>query len=163
MFLNVNSLGMRWPAAKMYPMIFDKEVPLRFWLNRGVDETRRVRTEAMLEDVGMTAERFPVLQADRRKSPQQGRDMPDVPADDSNKAYILSQRLALREAARRGAPAVLLMGDHCNIHPNFKTLLGRSSCRTTGVSFILEWCMRNLRTGLEPGSWRWVVEPMARR
>ncbi len=39
-------------------------------------------------------------------------------------ALALTQRLAIREARRRGAPAVLLMEDDVVFHPNFQALIG---------------------------------------
>ena len=43
---------------------------------------------------------------------------------DGRYALALTQRLAIREARRRGAPAVLLMEDDVVFHPNFHALIG---------------------------------------
>ena len=44
-------------------MDFESEHPLRFWINLGRREDRRVETEARLAEVGIKAERFPAVDA----------------------------------------------------------------------------------------------------
>ena len=131
-------------------MNFEKAFPLRFWINLGRREDRRVETEARLEELGMTAERFAAVDArgmgGRRQAvgrPLHGleRDAPatldaaatlaaiatgkEVRGYDSAGRYALAltQRLAIREAARRKAPAVLLLEDDVVFHPNFRALI----------------------------------------
>lgn len=91
------------------------DFPLRFWINLGRREDRRFRMERVLEEVGVTAERFPAVDA-RRCRVKQG----EVRGYESAGRYALAltQRLAIREAKRRGAPAVLLLEDDVVLHPN---------------------------------------------
>jgi Core-2/I-Branching enzyme len=119
-------------------MDFEKEFPLRFWINLGRREDRRMDMEGRLEELGITAERFAAVDAagvksatgKRRTLERLSRDAPatmkEVRGYESAGRYslALTQRLALREAARRGAPAVLLLEDDVVFHPNFQTLIG---------------------------------------
>jgi hypothetical protein len=44
-------------------MNFEKAFPLRFWINLGRREDRRLATEARLDEIGFTAERFAAVDA----------------------------------------------------------------------------------------------------
>jgi hypothetical protein len=136
------------------PMNFGQAFPLRFWINLGRREDRRVETEARLDEIGITAERFAAVDARWvKKKPDGGGRVSErsacegyagnqlgqiVPAthlkaaavDDvrgyesaGRYALALTQRLAIREAARRKASAVLLLEDDVVFHPNFRTLI----------------------------------------
>lgn len=137
-------------------MDFEKSFPLRFWINLGRREDRRVEMEARLDEVGITAERFAAV--DARWIANQGKGDPgqEPPAEmkagpetadlwaageqdpevmiaaarvvrgyenAGRYALALTQRLAIREAARRKAPSVLLLEDDAVFHPNFRTLI----------------------------------------
>lgn len=111
---------------------------MRFWINLGRREDRRMDMEGRLEELGITAERFAAVNAAGVKAgsgkrrtldgPSRGwpATMKEVRGYESAGRYALAltQRLALREAARRGAPAVLLLEDDVVFHPNFQTLIG---------------------------------------
>lgn len=136
-------------------MNFETAFPLRFWINLGRRQDRRVETEARLEELGIVAERFAAVDARFvRKKPEtriKGRKVmklgagrtgggldQDAPAtlapvaaakeirgyeSAGRYALALTQRLAIREAGRRKAPAVLLFEDDVVFHPNFTTLI----------------------------------------
>jgi hypothetical protein len=130
-------------------MNFEQTFPLRFWINLGRREDRRLETEARLEEIGITAERFGAVDArwiekmpeTRSLNPEKRFRAGDVgdpvgqigPATHSNDvrgyesagryALALTQRLAIREAARRRASAVLLFEDDVVFHPNFRALI----------------------------------------
>ena len=116
-----------------------------------------METEARLEEMGMTAERFAAVDARGMRVKPEARDQKpekkvvalakggvnqpnfadtakgkdatasskEVRGYDSAGRYALAltQRLALREAARRKAPAVLLLEDDVVFHPNFRALI----------------------------------------
>ena len=46
-------------------MDFETSFPMRFWINLGRREDRRVETEARLEELGLTAERFVAVDASK--------------------------------------------------------------------------------------------------
>jgi hypothetical protein len=50
-------------------MDFEKAFPLRFWINLGRREDRRVETEGRLEEFGITAVRFAAVDAGRNREP----------------------------------------------------------------------------------------------
>lgn len=132
-------------------MDFDSSFPLKFWLNLGRREDRRLETEARLAEAGISAERFAAIDAkilERRplknfastrisplKSPLPAviGDMKVAPPRPSQgfKGYenvgryalALTQRLAIREAGLRKAPSVLLFEDDVILHPNFEQLI----------------------------------------
>lgn len=137
-------------------MNFDVEFPLKFWINLGRREDRRVMTESQLAGVEVMAERFSavdgrlaMLKSERfvsetsdaesvvrveavnksgtTKEPGleclvEPRDMRGYESV-GRYALALTQRLALREAARRKAPAVLLLEDDAVFHPQFQALI----------------------------------------
>lgn len=122
-------------------MDFEKAFPLKFWINLGSREDRRVEMAARLEEIGIAAERFAAVDARGIENRRQGARRPlhglerDAPAtmcaaalkeaqNAGRHALALTQRLALREAARRKAPAVLLLEDDVVFHPNFRILIG---------------------------------------
>lgn len=111
-------------------MDFEQALPLRFWINLGRREDRRVETEGRLEELGITAERFAAVDASqnpevRDQRPEKMEMACEIRGYESAGRYALAltQRLALREAERRGAPAVLLLEDDVVFHPNFRTLI----------------------------------------
>jgi hypothetical protein len=93
--------------------------PLTFWINRAKREDRRNEMEANLAEAVLPAERFGAVE------PRAGTAGMVVRGYGSPEAYAaaLSLRLALREAVRRGAPAMLLIGDDTMFHPNFPALV----------------------------------------
>lgn len=130
-------------------MDIEKTFPLRYWINLGRRADRRGETEFRLEQVGITAERFPAVDArfvgrmalEREKSasrPVVTEDKAMMPAAIETKrpsatvrgyssagryALALTQRLAIRQARLRGAEAVLLLEDDVVFHPNFRALI----------------------------------------
>ena len=117
-------------------MKLDETFPLRFWINLGRREDRRNETEARLEEAGVAAERFAAVDGkrtsniERPTSNAEGKVLPNkvvaqVRGYESVGRYALAltQRLAIREARRRGAPAVLLMEDDVVFHQNFQALI----------------------------------------
>lgn len=130
-------------------MNFEQAFPLRFWINLGRREDRRLETEARLDEIGITAERLAAVDArwirkrpeTRSRRPEErfgagdageqvGQIVPTAHLNDvrgyesaGRYALALTQRLAIREAARRKAPAVLLFEDDVVFHPNFRTLI----------------------------------------
>ena len=131
-------------------MDFEQAFPLRFWINLGRREDRRLETEARLDEIGIKAERFAAVDArwvrkrpvagGRRSEVEHGEEdytkkrlgqivpatsLNDVRGYESAGRYALAltQRLAIREAARRKASAVLLFEDDIVFHPNFRTLI----------------------------------------
>jgi hypothetical protein len=128
-------------------MDFETAFPLRFWINLGRRDDRRVETEARLDEIGISAERFAAVdargigkQAARRPLHGLERNVPILDAaatigpaaatqevrgyeSAGRYALALTQRLAIREAARRKAPAVLLLEDDVVFHPNFWALI----------------------------------------
>lgn len=126
-------------------MDFEKAFPLRFWINPGPREDLRVVMERRLEEQRIQVERFVAVDAVRKKPETRSKrprnqvdardgmrqvgpasSVTDVRGYESAGRYALAltQRLALREAARRNAPAVLLLEDDVVFHPNFQTLIG---------------------------------------
>ena len=118
-------------------MDFEEAFPLRFWINLGRREDRRHETEARLAEAGVHAERFAAVDSRTLVSPprsQPDEDKMGKPTSESGcdvKGYdsagryalALTQRLALREAHHRKAPAVLLLEDDVVFHPNFQALI----------------------------------------
>lgn len=114
-------------------MNFEQAFPLRFWINLGRREDRRVETEARLDEIGITAERFAAVDArwvrKARRMEHGGAGViegcNEIRGYESAGRYALAltQRLAIREAARRKASAVLLFEDDVVFHPNFRTLI----------------------------------------
>jgi hypothetical protein len=113
----------------MADMNFENEFPLKFCINLARREDRRNLTEIRMREAGIQAERFSAIDGSSRVVRQ-------APADGRSKAIAirgyesagryalaLTQRLAIREAARRGAPAVMLFEDDVVFHPNFRNLI----------------------------------------
>jgi hypothetical protein len=91
-------------------MDIEKTFPLRYFINLGRRQDRRVETEIALEDVGFTAERFPAVAA-RFVKKTRGYESA------GRYALALSQRLVLRQAALKKAEAVLILEDDVVFHP----------------------------------------------
>jgi GR25 family glycosyltransferase involved in LPS biosynthesis len=108
-------------------MDFEETFPLRLWINLGRREDRRHAVEAELEKAGIVAERFAAVDAaciPAGNVPVLDRPQPVRGYESAGRyALGLTQRLALREAARRKAPAVLLLEDDVVFHPNFRALI----------------------------------------
>jgi len=97
-------------------MNFEDQFPLCFYLNLGRRDDRRAQTERELFEAGIVAERFPAVDA---------RWVKDKRGHKSNEYYActLSHRLALREARRRKATAVLILEDDVVLEPGFREKL----------------------------------------
>ena len=106
-------------------MDFEKTFPLRLWINLGRRQDRRDAMEGRLEEAGITAERFPGI--DASAYPERWERYPDDDYEGYESkgryALALTKRLAVREAKRRGAPSILLLEDDAVFHPNFLRLL----------------------------------------
>lgn len=129
-------------------MDFEKTFPVRYWINPGQRADRRGETEWRLEEAGITAERFPAVDArfvrkmalERKKASSSAfvpdeemataanveskQPVPTVRGYESAGRYALAltQRLAIRRARLRGADAVLLLEDDVVPHPNLRAL-----------------------------------------
>jgi hypothetical protein len=99
-------------------MNFEETFPLRFYINLGRREDRRTETEWLLDQAGISAERFPAVDArfvrNARGYENKGR-----------YALALTIRLAIREAKHRKSPSLLLFEDDVVFHPNFRELVER--------------------------------------
>ena len=93
--------------------------PLVLWFNQGKREDLRNEMEARLAEAGIAAERFRALEPRPPGSLSGARGW----ASPEARASALTLRMALREALRRGAPGVLLLGDDVMFHPNFQALV----------------------------------------
>jgi hypothetical protein len=121
---------------------FNETFPLRYLINLGRRGDRRLRTANEFAKVGIDAERFPAVDAQRieAKLRQRRAENPDPPKfngpiqslsslaevrgyeNAGRYALALTQRLAIRAAQRLKAPAVLLLEDDVVFHPNFLAL-----------------------------------------
>lgn len=97
-------------------MNFEEEFPLRYYLNLGRREDRRVEMEWLLEQTGVTVERFPAVDARFVRNPR-GYD------EKGRYALALTIRLAIRRAKQKRAKALLLFEDDGVLHPNFLELV----------------------------------------
>lgn len=97
-------------------MILEDTFPLRFVINLGDREDRRVLTERELSLAGISAERLPAVRASWLKS-ERGHE------SKGRYALALTQRIALRKARQRNAPAVLLFEDDLMLSPQLRQLL----------------------------------------
>lgn len=107
-------------------MDIERDFPLRFFLNLARRQDRRATVEDIFNNLSLLVERFPSIDSKRVKiSPRSCRFSTDYRGYESLGRYALalSKRLALREAKRRGAPAVLLFEDDVVLHPNCRILL----------------------------------------
>jgi hypothetical protein len=129
-------------------MDFEITFPLRYWINLARRSDRRGETEWRLAEAGITAERFPAVDArfvskmalERKKSsslatdeshstPSVSKSFCDAPSlvrgyeSAGRYALALAQRLAIRQAKLRGAASVLLFEDDVVLHPNFHALI----------------------------------------
>lgn len=114
-------------------MDIEKVFPLRLWLNPGTASHRRIEMEARLDDVGLSAERFAgvncgemasedFVNRDSLRGLESARVTDDKRRRDASTGRLTMLRLAIKEAERRDAPAVLLMEDDASFHPNFRML-----------------------------------------
>jgi len=99
-------------------MNFERDFPLKYYLNLGRREDRRTEIEWMFDEVGITVERFPAVDArfvrNLRGYEEKGR-----------YALALTIRLAIRRAKQKGAKSVLLFEDDAVLHPNFVELVNQ--------------------------------------
>lgn len=91
-------------------MDFEATFPLRYFINLGRRQDRRIETEIALDQAGVTAERFPAVDA-RFVRKTRGYESA------GRYALALTQRLVLRTAALRKADAVLILEDDVVLHP----------------------------------------------
>jgi hypothetical protein len=119
---------------------FNETFPLRYLINLGRRDDRRLRTANEFAKVGIDAERFPAVDARKIEAKlrrQQAENPPQFDGaieslsspdevrgyeDAGRYALALTQRLAIRAAQRLKAPAVLLLEDDVVFHPNFLAL-----------------------------------------
>lgn len=99
-------------------MDFEKTLPLRYYINLGRRQDRRIETEIALMQAGITAERFPAIDARhvRRTGGYESA---------GRYALALSQRLVLRKASLRKADAVLVLEDDVVFDPDLLKKLER--------------------------------------
>ena len=99
-------------------MDFEKTFPLRYYINLGRREDRRTELEFHLDQIGVTAERFPAIDSRFCRNPR---------GYESKGRYALALtiRLAIRKAKQQKAPALLLLKDDATFHPNFRELISR--------------------------------------
>jgi hypothetical protein len=92
-------------------MNLEDEFPARYWINLGRRQDRRAETEWQLHQTGITAERFPAVDA---RFVRKNRGYESA----GRYALALSQRLAIRKAMLAGAKAVLILEDDVIFHPD---------------------------------------------
>jgi GR25 family glycosyltransferase involved in LPS biosynthesis len=97
-------------------MDFEKTFAIRYYLNLGRREDRRTELEWHMEQVGVTAIRFPAIDARFCKKPRGYQDTRSY-------AQALTHRLAIRRAKLHKQAAVLLLEDDVVFHPNFRQLI----------------------------------------
>lgn len=100
------------PENALRTMNFEQTFPLRYFINLGRRQDRRVETEWQLLLAGISAERFPAVDA-RAVKRAHGY------ASAGRYALALTQRLALRRAIHAGAEAVLILEDDVIFHADF--------------------------------------------
>jgi len=93
-------------------MNFEQTFPLRYFINLGRRQDRRVGTEIALAEAGISAERLPAVDARFVKNPR-------AYESAGRYALALSQRLAIRRAMLKKADAVLIFEDDVVFHPGF--------------------------------------------
>jgi hypothetical protein len=91
-------------------MDFNSTFPLRYFINLGRRQDRRIETEIALEEAGISAERFPAVDA---RFVRRNRGYESA----GRYALALTQRLVLRRAALLKAEAVLVLEDDVIFHP----------------------------------------------
>ncbi len=99
-------------------MDFEKTFPLRYYINLGRREDRRTELEWHLDQIGVTAERFPAIDARFCKTARGYENK-------GRYALALTIRLAIRRARQLKHPTVLLLEDDAILHPNFRELISR--------------------------------------
>lgn len=123
-------------------MKYDNVFPLTFYINLGRRQDRRFEMEERLKMAGIKAERYSAVDAMHFPAKYQRAPLPEdieqlkqaeqltlrkareVRGYDSPGRYALAltQRMAIREAKRRQANAVMLLEDDCVLHANFDSL-----------------------------------------
>jgi hypothetical protein len=91
-------------------MDFNSTFPLRYFINLGRRQDRRIETEIALEEAGISAERFPAVDA---RFVRKNRGYESA----GRYALALTERLVLRRAALLKAEAVLVLEDDVIFHP----------------------------------------------
>ena len=99
-------------------MDFENTFPLRYYINLGRREDRRTELEFRLDQIGVTAQRFPAIDSRFCRNPRGYENK-------GRYALALSIRLAIRKAKQQKAPALLLLEDDAILHPNFRELISR--------------------------------------
>lgn len=99
-------------------MDIETTFPARYWINLGRRQDRRAETEWQLHQAGITAERFPAVDA---RFVRKNRGYESA----GRYALALSQRLAIRKAMLAGAKAVLILEDDVVFHPEMIEMLKR--------------------------------------
>jgi len=99
-------------------MNFEETFPLRYYINLGRREDRRTELEYHLDQVGVTATRFPAIDSRFCRNPRGYENK-------GRYALALTIRLALRKAKQLKAPSLLLLEDDAILHPNFRELISR--------------------------------------
>jgi len=99
-------------------MDFEKTFPLRYYINLGRREDRRTELEWHLDQVGISAQRFPAVDSRFCRNPR---------GYESKGRYALALtiRLAIRKAKQLKSPSLLLLEDDAILHPNFRELIAR--------------------------------------
>ena len=97
-------------------MNIETEFPARYWINLARRQERRFETEWRLEQAGLTAERFPAVDA---RFVRKNRGYESA----GRYALALTQRLAIRKAMLAGAKAVLIFEDDVVLHPEIQQRL----------------------------------------
>ena len=97
-------------------MDFNSTFPLRYFINLGRRQDRRIETEIALEEAGISAERFPAVDA---RFVRKNRGYESA----GRYALALTQRLVLRKAALLEADAVLVLEDDVIFHPEMLSRL----------------------------------------
>jgi len=99
-------------------MNFEETFPLRYYVNLGRREDRRTELEWNLDQVGVSIERFPAVDARFVRNPRGY-------ANKGRYALALTIRMAIRRAKQKRAKALLLLEDDAILHPNFLELVNR--------------------------------------
>ena len=122
-------------------MDFEKTFPLRYYINLGRREDRRTELEWHLDQVGVTAQRFPAVDSRFCRNPR-GYD------NKGRYALALTIRLAIRKAKQLKSPSLLLLEDDAVLHPNFRELISRLELPDDWGIFYLG-CQHTSRPKLE--------------
>lgn len=90
----------------------EETMPARYFLNLDRRPERRQRAEARFAAAGLTVERLPAVDGNRRRRASA--------LDPGAWGCLMSHRLAIRRAMRAGEPAVLVLEDDAILHPHWR-------------------------------------------